>query len=279
MRTFGVELETVGLSRSDCVRALQGVGITAGPEDYSSRGYDHWQVKPDASLRHGSGNTAEVVSRILDWDNEDHIEELRTACNALMTAGATVNATCGLHMHVSVDDIGKKGVLWLVLLYDKYQPAIHHLLSPVRINGTGAQWCHPIPRQRYGRDTLLHAASSDSVPGFGKYSVINTGWYAERGTLEFRQRHGSVNFQKIMPWLSMIVGLVEMAGNWASDMGTPPEEWLRDGMSQESDFALLSDALKEYMDPVTWQRFTMAESVDLALADFLRQQGIGAVTS
>ena len=86
---FGIEIETVGLSREKLARAIHSVvGGTVADEYRSWRITDargrRWQVVPDGSLS-GGENSGEIVSPVLGYDD---IDELQNVVRAVRTAGA-----------------------------------------------------------------------------------------------------------------------------------------------------------------------------------------------
>ena len=86
---FGIEIETVGLSRRSSPSAIHSVvvGVVATSTadwritDASGR---RWQVVPDGSPS-GGENSGEIVSPVLGYDD---IDELQNVVRAVRTAGA-----------------------------------------------------------------------------------------------------------------------------------------------------------------------------------------------
>jgi hypothetical protein len=273
MRTFGIEMETVGVSRRAIADALEGAGVLAVTADYSGRDYSVWQIKNDGSLRHSSGLTAEVVSPILDWDNPESMDVLRNVTSALVNAGVTTNVSCGLHVHMQVDDLRHSGLAWTFMTYEQVQPALELMVSPSRREGR-CQWANDIPTDSYSRGILRRDLESFSNPRTNR-GVINAGWYAERGTFEFRQRHGSVNYAKILAWVASIASVVETAKALGENDAFPADDWWdgthRRTISTRDDMLALFDGK---VTPFTWERVNAGESVDVALHEFLRLQGL-----
>jgi hypothetical protein len=61
-----------------------------------------WKAMRDGSLHCLSGKSAEIVSPICTYED---IETVQAVVRAVKAAGAKVNYTCGIHVHVGVPNI------------------------------------------------------------------------------------------------------------------------------------------------------------------------------
>lgn len=108
--TFGVEIETVGARRNVLADAIKRVLEVAAPGtrvSYEGGSYDvhavvlpdgrKWLVMRDGSLTDPSGLSAEVVTPICTWVD---LEAIQNVVRGLRVAGARVNESCGIHVHV-----------------------------------------------------------------------------------------------------------------------------------------------------------------------------------
>ena len=112
---FGTEIEMTGISR---YKAAAAVGRMFGTEPYSIRSYSSWCVKDpdgkvwkfsyDSSIRcqyksHGrclnadSDYATEMVSPKLEYSEMGKLQEV---VRCVKNAGAFVNSSCGMHVHV-----------------------------------------------------------------------------------------------------------------------------------------------------------------------------------
>ena len=116
MRTqqFGIEIEMTGITRSTAARVIAGYFNTmathvGGTYDaYTVRDGDdrQWKVVSDASLRctdrNGRGASklysVEFVSPICHYEDIETIQEI---VRKLRAAGARVNSSCGIHVHIN----------------------------------------------------------------------------------------------------------------------------------------------------------------------------------
>ena len=95
-RTFGVELEFVGIDNHKAARVLRAVRLEADVVPYGHITRPGWGIVTDASVRDNNGNRGyEAVSPILLGD--DGKKAAATAANALKAAGATCPRCTGTH--------------------------------------------------------------------------------------------------------------------------------------------------------------------------------------
>lgn len=116
---FGCEIEMTGLTRQQAAEAVASLFGTTAVHSRSSRTYDPWEVTDnegktwrfvyDSSI-HGSHRTGRQQIPIGDGDykvemNSPKLEysemgKLQEVVRTLRHAGAVVNGSCGMHVHV-----------------------------------------------------------------------------------------------------------------------------------------------------------------------------------
>ena len=116
---FGCEIEMTGLTRQQAAEAVASLFGTTAVHSRSSRTYDPWEVTDnegktwrfvyDSSI-HGSHRTGRQQIPIGDGDykvemNSPKLEysemgKLQEVVRILRHAGAVVNGSCGMHVHV-----------------------------------------------------------------------------------------------------------------------------------------------------------------------------------
>jgi hypothetical protein len=102
-RTFGVEAEFYNITPQTAIDALRAVGIVAVNAGYTHRIMSEWKIVTDSSVTStgtGTGYGLELVSPILR--GRDGLEQVAKALDALRNAGAKVNKSCGIHVHVGL---------------------------------------------------------------------------------------------------------------------------------------------------------------------------------
>jgi len=225
-RTFGVEAEFFGITPMVAIQALASVGITATYEGYTHAVMTNWKIVTDVSvtaLGTGTGRGLELVSPILQ--GEAGLEQMAKALNALRNAGALVNKTCGLHVHVGMDGLNGAQINKVVEFYASNENNINQLVSPSR---RGNSFCKLLSRRGNLEMTNFNQLRNMVTPlspssnrvnteiarlaqGTNRYYTVNVSAYAKYGTVEFRQHQGTLNGTKATTWVKFLLGLIETA--------------------------------------------------------------------
>ena len=203
-RTFGVEIEATGITRETAVRVIRAVGIEAQIEGYNHRTREHWKVTTDASVEPGW----EVVSPILR--GEEGLDDLRKVVSALSAAGARVNRSCGLHVHVGINDLTPNEIAGIVIRYSRFETEIDAFMPQSR-RGTSNTYCNTVNRFAVDlssagpftrvNDVLRHQP--------GRFLKVNLEAYSRQQTIEFRQHSGTCNASKIENWVRFLLHFVQ----------------------------------------------------------------------
>lgn len=217
--TFGVELEClVPCSYHEVVEALRAAGVPACAPGYTHRTTSEWKVVSDGSVhttRQVLGSRmvgAELVSPILR--GEDGFAQLRKVCDVLVRLGATVNRSCGLHVHVGATTETPAFFRNLVKLYAQAEGALDTVVSPSR-RGSANAYCGSL-RDRVSHSRLDQATnlaqvtsavgqSSTSPRSAGRYCKLNLQSFWQHGTVEFRQHQGTVEADKVDNWTRLVL--------------------------------------------------------------------------
>ena len=221
---FGIEIETVGLSREKLARAIHSVtGGTVVDECRSWRITDSrgrsWRVVPDGSLS-GGENSGEIVSPILGYDD---IDELQNVVRAARTAGAKTDPSTGIHIHIDGSRFDAKSVTNLVKLVHKQERLLEHALgvSETRLN----RYCRPIDAdfiQRIeGRRPKTMQEISDAWYGYRntspqrydqtRYHGLNLNSLFFRGTIELRYFNGTLHAGEVKAYVQLALAMAAKA--------------------------------------------------------------------
>lgn len=148
---FGIEMEMTGITREKAANLMAGFFGT-GWGSHQDGAYDTWtatddlgrtwKAMSDSSIqaqrkvggRIESASTeyrTEVVSPILSYDDIPKLQEL---VRTLRKAGAMVNSSCGIHIHVGAEKFTPKTLRNLVNLMASKEDMIYHALQidPIR---------------------------------------------------------------------------------------------------------------------------------------------------
>jgi len=214
-RTFGIEIEMINMTPDRAAAVLQAAGINAHREGYNHTTRPYWKVVTDGSLRDNNMsnmNTCEVVSPILQGN--EGLADTEKVCNALKAAGATVNKTCGLHVHIGASDLTVEVMKNVFTRYAVLENDIHTFLPKSRVDNLYARRCSLALTPEFKSATTLERAIRAVGNAYGdqmynRYSSVNLAAYLRHTTVEFRQHSGTVEFEKIKNWVEFTMSFVE----------------------------------------------------------------------
>ena len=143
-QTFGIEIETTGLGRRRTAEVIaQHFGTTA---QYIGAHLDDWKVPmPDGrkwTVESDSSVTdpsAEVVSPVCSWED---IEMVQKVVRALRKAGAKVDESCGIHIHVGLGEHTPRTLRNLVNIVNAKEDLLTQALG-ISYSRRG-RWCKPV---------------------------------------------------------------------------------------------------------------------------------------
>lgn len=200
-RRFGVEIEFIGDGYA-VERAMRDLGLVCNVEHYNHQVRAGWKIVPDASVSRGM----ELVSPPLRGANGR--EQVKKACRALAAAGATINGSCGLHVHHDCNDLTGAQLAKLGRAWARNQRSTDNLVARSR-RGAYSQWCRPLSESEVQRleslpatavrEGLQRAVQSTYID---RYRSINFSCFPRYGTVEIRQHQGTLNAKKILAWVA-----------------------------------------------------------------------------
>ena len=205
-RKFGVEVEYIG--GADAVAdEMNARGLDCEVQQYNHRVSSAWKIVPDGSVSCGY----ELVSPPLR--GEAGRAALRTACEALRAAGATVDASCGLHVHHEVTNLTLDAFQNLYRLWWRAQGATGSLVARSRRDGRWCQWINltdvEVVESLSSLDRRTVGMVADRID---RYKSLNLQSFPRYGTVEVRQHQGTLNADKMLAWIDYVQALI----SWAS---------------------------------------------------------------
>lgn len=198
--TFGVEIEC-GVPRNAIASAAEQTGLYYRYEGYNhDDGKAYFKFVRDGSLT--CADSIECVSPVLKGTNGK--KALKTVCETLNRAGATVNRSCGLHVHIGAATLTGAQYANVFANYAMLERVIDTFMAPSRRNNVYA-------RSLAGYDFTHAAAFSDirRILGRNRYHKVNAESYHAHKTIEFRQHGGTTDYEKISRWVQFCGKLVE----------------------------------------------------------------------
>jgi hypothetical protein len=233
--TFGIEIETSGLTREALAKTIADVigGRVVscppyhGQSAFQAVGPDNrgWSVLHDGSI---SGvNIGEIVSPVLRYSD---IETVQKIARAVFAAGgrSTAKKNCGIHIHVGAAGLTVKNLIDLSKLVDKQEELIHAALDISTIRAQN--WTRPTDQGFLDRVdakkpksfdelamcwyNLRHVARWESFMHLhdSRYHGLNLHSFFNRGkTVEFRLFNGTLHAGKIKSYIQFCLAMVEKA--------------------------------------------------------------------
>lgn len=204
-RRFGVEIEFMGDAYA-LEAAMTRLGMRVEYMRYTHRVMRGWKIVTDGSLRDGG---YELVSPPLR--GAAGREQVQLACQALREIGASVDNSCGLHIHHEVTDLNGAQMKALAHGWAASQQATNQLVAASR---RGGQWCRELNSMDLDRiDRIADNANADGIRPhlsyLDRYRSLNLAGYPRYGTVEVRQHQGTLNAKKILAWLDFGQAMVE----------------------------------------------------------------------
>ena len=205
--TYGLEIEVANLSISGAARAVTRAGISCVEPRAQHETAETWKAVYDGT----SGVSAEIVSPIL---TADRLNETRTVTRALSSAGATVNRTTGLHVHIGAasftspagDMLSSLGLF--VQNWYTAHAAIGAMVAKSRLNN---HFCKALTIA--DATTLAERVRGGDIDngGRGRYYSLNLDSFARHQTVEVRLHHGTLNAAKITGWTDFITAVANFS--------------------------------------------------------------------
>lgn len=184
VRHLGIEIECSAPKDRD---ALALMFLEAGLSNYVT-------VKTDGSVRPSrDGHKCHEINVICPEDLRHEV--IPRVCRVLSDAGAMVNKSCGLHVHL---DMRRNTGRNAAQAFNNLMAAQNMLMQMQPPSRRENQYCKPGRGRDLNRAVRAH-----------RYKVINAQAYRKFNTLEVRVHSGTVQADKILNWVSLLLALVD----------------------------------------------------------------------
>lgn len=181
---IGVEIEfchpdTEKLERTEMAHALYELGLDK-----------FVTLKTDGSIRPNSGDTGKEITVLAK--QSEITEVINKLCKYLVSAGAYVNDSCGLHVHLDMRhrDVNRA--------YNNLVAAQSVLYKMVPASRKSNDYCRPTRGRVFSRSSRA-----------GRYRGVNPLAYREHTTLEVRLHSGTINASKITNWVNLLAAIAD----------------------------------------------------------------------
>lgn len=231
-QAFGIELEFGGMTRKKAAATI--AKVLNGRPRYDAGGYDKftvtapdgrdWTIMSDASVNAQGGQACEFVTPKCTYDDIDTVQ----ACiRALRKAGAKVNQSCGLHIHIDGANHTAKSLKNLAFTFRAKQDLIFKSVAPNRI---GNRYCKPLTDDLVDNIKKIKKLEAESMKEawYGTYDDfrdesahyhasryhalnLHSLWY--RGTVEFRLFNSTLHAGEVRAYLNLCLAMSAAAIN------------------------------------------------------------------
>lgn len=201
--TFGVEIECANANRHSLTETASRHNVALRSEGYNhTDNRSYFKVVSDASL---SGyDTNEIVSPILNGQKKG-FDALKNAVDVLNEVGATVNSSCGLHVHIGIAKLTDEQYVNIFKNYQKLELAIDSFMAYSR-RGNDNRFAKSL--QGYDFGSCHTKLDVEDILRCDRYRKLNPVSYLRHSTIEFRQHQGTTNYKKIEMWVKFCAKLV-----------------------------------------------------------------------
>ena len=233
---FGIEMEMTGISRKKAAEVIAAYFDTH--EVYDGGSYDahhvtdgqgrRWKVVSDASIhpaaRDGRSASAlykvEVVSPICHYEDIETIQEL---VRKLRHAGACVNRSCGIHIHVDAAPHSVKTLRNLVNIMVSKEDLLYKALAvdvareDHYCQKTDLSFLEELNRKKpksiENFERMWYHGDSRSFDHYdeSRYHALNLHSVFSKGTIEFRLFNGTMHAGKVKTYIQLSLAISHQA--------------------------------------------------------------------
>ena len=226
--TIGTEIEFTGITRE---KAANVIGkFFARPALHIGGNYDKFNVKADDgrvwTVMNDSSIYAdnclkrcELVTPILRWSD---IETLQQIVRELRHAGAKVNDSCGMHVHIGASDMTATQIRHLVNIVASREDLFY---SALKVHENRKDYCRPT-NERFLNElnqkkpatisklkTIWYGNNGDHNYHYdpSRYTILNLHALFTKGTVEFRIFNASLHAGEVKAAIQFCAALVAFA--------------------------------------------------------------------
>lgn len=180
-----------------------------------------WSVVSDSSIRTDGGEQCELVTPILGWAD---IETLQTIVRELRHAGAKVNNSCGLHVHIGAAGMTAQAIRNLVNNFASHEAL---LIKALDVHENRKRYCKPLnenfirelnqrkPATLDGVGEIWYQRPAGTFPTYhyheSRYQTLNLHALFTKGTIEFRLSNATLHAGEIKTMIQLACALVANA--------------------------------------------------------------------
>jgi hypothetical protein len=199
--TLGIEIECYHVDSQAFINGARAKGVNVVNEQYNHDTRNHYKIVNDGSII--GENAIECVSPVLK--GKTGLKSLKVVCDSLNEAGAQVNKSTGLHVHVGLQNIGFEQYKNIFINYINLEGVIDTFMAKSRRNDDNT-YCKSLVSKNI--TACVDYSQIAYIFNNSRYFKLNPVSYVCHNTLEFRQHQGTTDYAKIEMWVSFICKLV-----------------------------------------------------------------------
>lgn len=234
-QAFGLELEFTGITRAKAIRAIATTLNGYDNSTYAGGAYRayisrdaagrKWMVERDSSIHIDGGEQCEFVTPKCTYDDIPTVQE---CIRALRKAGAKVNSSCGIHIHVDGANHTAQSLKNLAFTFRAKEDLIFKAVKtqPRRLE----QWCKPIDDRLINNIKQIKNLTDEALRAtwyttyapsqnqshhynHSRYHALNfhSVWY--RGTIEFRLFEATLHAGEVRAYINLCLAMSAAAIN------------------------------------------------------------------
>lgn len=226
--TIGTEIEFTGITRGQAARVIGkffGTTVHHDGGNYNKHTVIAndgrvWTVMSDSSIRADDyQKRCELVTPILRWND---IETLQKIVRELRHAGAKVNDSCGLHVHIGASDMTAAQIRHLVNIVASREDIFYNAL---KVHENRKDYCRPTDERFLNELNQKKPATIDKLKKawYGnngdhnyhydpsRYTILNLHALFTKGTVEFRIFNSTLHAGEVKAAIQFCAALVAFA--------------------------------------------------------------------
>ena len=231
---FGIEIEMTGITRAAAARVIAGyfhtqaIHIGGGYDAYSVRDGENrqWKVVRDSSIRTETASgrvnqnyAVELVSPICRYEDIGFIQEM---VRELRKAGAMVNSSCGIHIHIDAASHTAATLRNLVNIMASKEDLLYKALD---VQVSRERYCRKADVSFLNKLNSYRPKSMEELEriwydGRGsrfyhydesRYKALNLHSVFSKGTIEFRLFNSTLHAGKVKSYIQLCLAVSHQA--------------------------------------------------------------------
>lgn len=236
MRTqrFGIEIEMTGITRAEAAKVI--AGYFHGQAVYVGGAYDafsvrddqnrQWKVVRDSSIRVESPASrtnqryaVELVSPICQYQDIETVQEI---VRKLRMAGAVVNSSCGIHVHVDASPHTAATLRNIVNIMAAKEDLLYKALD---VQVSRERYCQKAdtsfldqlntqrPKSMEELEQIWYAGKGSRYDHYdeSRYKALNLHSVFSKGTIEFRLFNATLHAGKVKAYIQLCLAVSHQA--------------------------------------------------------------------